>query len=32
MEARQLMQGTTTNNIYVGLSIMRLIDFNPEAQ
>ena len=28
MEARQLMQGTSADNIYVGISIMRLIDFS----
>ena len=28
MEARQLMQGATANNLYFGISIMRFIDFN----
>ncbi|MEI7542171.1 MAG: DUF5777 family beta-barrel protein [bacterium] len=28
METRQLMQGTTANNLYFGISIMRFIDFN----
>ena len=30
MEARQLMQGTPVEDFFVGISIMRLIDFNPE--
>jgi len=32
IEAKQLMQGVTKQDIYVGFTIMRLIDFNPEEQ
>jgi hypothetical protein len=32
IEAKQLVQGVTSQDIYVGFSIMRLIDFNPEEQ
>ena len=32
MEPRMLMQGAATNEIFVGLSMMRLVDFNPEEQ
>ncbi|MEI7640163.1 MAG: DUF5777 family beta-barrel protein [bacterium] len=30
MEPRELMLGTTTNDMYVGISMMRFVDFNAE--
>ncbi len=32
METRTLMQGTTSENIYVGISIMRLVDFMEKSE